>query len=116
MTNDGFKAAVGFRWLLAIFKLDGIPRYGDLCCFRGVNHNISLASPCPSAPKIGRQLVRWAFDAARTSTIGLLTGWRRLLNGHVGVTKSNHFGLTIGTGANDRLLSAAYIASWAVTG
>jgi len=75
-----------------------------------------LAGPGFSAPIVGREFVRRTFNAAGSSTIGLLTGWRRLLNGHVGIAKSNHFGLTIGTGANNALLSAAYIASWAVTG
>jgi hypothetical protein len=79
-------------------------------------HRRILTRPSPAAPVIGRELVRRALDAARPSAIGLLTGWRRLLNGHVGVAKTNDFGLIIGTGANDRLLSAAYIASWAVTG
>ena len=45
LTNDGFKAAVGFRWLLAILKLNGVPRYGNggLRSLCGVNHNAILA-------------------------------------------------------------------------
>jgi len=86
-----------------------------LCCFCGVNHDVILARPGAARPIVGGQLVRWAFNAAGTSTIGLLTGWRRLLNGHVGITKAYHPRLTIGTGADYALLSAAYIASGAVT-
>ncbi len=81
----------------------------------GVNHDVSLARPCPTTPIVGRELVRRAFNATRSSTIGLLTGWRRLLDGHVGIAKAYYLGLAVGTGANDGLLSAAYVAPWAVT-
>jgi hypothetical protein len=47
-------------------------------------------------------------------------GRRRLLNGHIGITKSDHFGLTILTSANDRLLAAfdisARFIAWQIAG
>jgi len=79
-------------------------------------HRRILTRPSPAAPVVGRQLVGRAFDAARPSAIGLLPCGLALLYRHVGVTKTYHFGFTIGTGANDALLSAAYVASRTVTG
>jgi hypothetical protein len=79
-------------------------------------HRRMLTRPCFSAPVVGRQLIRRAFDAARTSTIGLLPCGLALLYRHVGVAKTYHPRFTIGTGADNALLSAAYIASWAVAG
>jgi hypothetical protein len=35
---------------------------------------------------------------------------------HVGITKANNLGFTVGTGAHNGLLSAAYITAWAIAG
>lgn len=53
-------------------------------------HGLILTSPCATRPEICRQLIRSSLDAARSSAVGRLTGRRRLLNGHIGITKTNY--------------------------
>ena len=53
-------------------------------------HGLILTSPCAPAPIVSRQLIGSTLDATRSGAIGCLTGRRRLLNGHIGITKTNH--------------------------
>jgi hypothetical protein len=54
-------------------------------------HGLILTSPCAPAPIVSRQLIGSTLNATRSGAIGCLTGRRRLLNGHIGITKSDHF-------------------------
>jgi hypothetical protein len=54
-------------------------------------HGLILTSPCAPTPIIGRQFIGSTLDATGSSTIGCLMRRRRLLNGHIGITKTNYF-------------------------
>lgn len=82
-----------------------------LVLLAGFAHKTILASPCPATPKIRRQLVASSLDSARPSAIGLFTLRIRLLDGHVGIAKTNDLGLSILTGADYALLTALYVTT-----
>jgi len=54
-------------------------------------HGLILTSPSTTRPIVGRQFIGRSLDATGSSAVGRLTGRRRLLNGHIGITKSDHF-------------------------
>jgi hypothetical protein len=75
-----------------------------------------LTIPGTPTPIVGRQLVAFAFNAARSSTITLLASWLAFLNGHIGIAKTHHFLFSALTGFDDKLLTALNLPFRAITG
>ena len=90
-----------FLFALALFVTEHLLL--GLVLFAFYAHKIGcaiLTSPSTTAPIVGRQLVLGAFDTSRTRTIALLAFGIALLDGHVGIAKTDDLGLAIGTGSH----------------
>ena len=74
-----------------------------------------LTVPGTPTPIVGRQLVAFAFDAARSSTVAFFASWLAFFNGHIGIAKTHHFFFPTLTSFNYKLLTALNVASRAIT-
>jgi hypothetical protein len=75
-----------------------------------------LTVPGTPTPIVGGQLVAFALNATRSSTIAFFASWLALLNGHIGIAKTHHFLFSALTGLDDKLLTALNFPSRAITG